>query len=72
MFRFMCFNKPDGLRIKRIQYTVIDDATQVRSHKTYERHNQVHAIDFIDYVISKFSFRIKTVRTDIARISSIN
>ena len=30
----------------------------------YEKHNQVSAIDFIDYVFEKFPFRIHTIRTD--------
>ena len=30
----------------------------------FNRHNQKSAIEFIDYVIEKFPFRIHTVRTD--------
>ena len=52
------------MKIKRYQYTAIDDATRIRALKIYDRHNQANAIDFIDYVIEKFPFRIKTVRTD--------
>ncbi len=32
--------------------------------KIYERHTQLNAIDFMDYVIAKFPFRIHTVGTD--------
>jgi transposase InsO family protein len=32
--------------------------------KIYHRHNQKSSIDFTDYVVEKFPFRIHTVRTD--------
>ncbi len=32
--------------------------------KIYSRHTQKNAIDFIDYVIEKFPFRLHTIRTD--------
>jgi transposase InsO family protein len=50
--------------IRRYQYRAIDDATRIRGLKIYTRHNQQNAIDFIDYIIEKFPFRIHTVRTD--------
>jgi len=56
--------QPDGTKVRRFQYTAIDDATRIRALKIYERHNQQNAIDFIDHVIEKFHFRIQTVRTD--------
>ena len=62
--RFLIFPQSNGTKIKRFQYTAIDDATRIRALKVYERHNQQNAIDFIDYVINKFPFRIQTVRTD--------
>lgn len=62
--KFLIFLNPDNMKIKRYQYTAIDDATRIRALKIYDRHNQANAIDFIDYVIEKFPFRIKTVRTD--------
>lgn len=42
----------------------IDDAIRVRALKTYKRQTQANAIDFIDYVVEKFPFRIRTIRTD--------
>ena len=54
----------DGRRVRRYQYTAIDDATRVRALKIYNRHNQANAIRFVDYVIEKFPFRIHTIRTD--------
>ena len=42
----------------------IDDATRIRALKIYDSHNQNSSIDFIDYVIDKFPFRINTIQTD--------
>ena len=36
----------------------------IRALRIYERHNQQSAIDFIDYVVERFPFRIHTIRTD--------
>lgn len=54
----------EGRKIKRFQYTAIDDATRIRALKIYERHTQANAIDFVDYVIKLFPFRINNIRTD--------
>jgi transposase InsO family protein len=62
--KFLCFKDMDGKRIKRFQYTAIDDATRIRALKIYSKHTQINAMDFIDYVVDKFPFRIKTIRTD--------
>ena len=62
--KFLSFEGRDGRAIKRYQYTAIDDATRVRALKIYDRHTQANAIAFIDYVIVKFPFRIREVRTD--------
>lgn len=62
--KFLFFRDPAGNRVKRFQYTAIDDATRIRTLKIYDRHTQANAIDFIDYVIEKFPFRIKVIRTD--------
>ena len=62
--KFLTFKDKDDKAIKRYQYTAIDDATHVRALKIYERHNQASAIAFIDYVIAKFPFRTREVRTD--------
>ena len=35
-------------KIKRYQYTAIDDATRIWVLKIYERHTQMNAIDFIN------------------------
>jgi transposase InsO family protein len=62
--KFLTFQTPEGKKVRRFQYTAIDDATRIRAIKIYERHTQKNAIDFIDYVVEKFPFRIHTVRTD--------
>ncbi len=62
--KFLIFKGKDGKKLKRYQYTAIDDATRIRALKIYTRHTQANAVRFIDYVIGKFPFRIHTVRTD--------
>jgi len=62
--KFLALKAAGGHKIRRFQYTAIDDATRIRALKVYQLHNQQNAIAFIDYVIEKFPFRIHTVRTD--------
>jgi transposase len=62
--KFLFFETASGGRIKRFQYTAIDDATRIRALKIYDKHNQECSIDFINYVIKKFPFRINTIQTD--------
>jgi len=62
--KFLSFIDNNGKKLKRYQYTAIDDATRIRALKIYVRHNQKNAIRFIDHIIEKFPFRIHTIRTD--------
>lgn len=62
--KFLDFHDPSGGKVRRFQYTAIDDTTRIRALRIYEKHTQVSAIDFIDHVIDRFPFRIQTVRTD--------
>ncbi|MEQ8671884.1 MAG: IS481 family transposase [Aggregatilineales bacterium] len=62
--KFLQFHDYEGKIIQRYQYTAIDDATRVRALKIFPKHNQDAAIQFIDYVIETFPFRISTIRTD--------
>lgn len=62
--KFLIFKGKAGKKIKRYQYTAIDDATRVRALKVYSRHTQANAIDFVNHVIEKFPFRIQQIRTD--------
>jgi len=40
------------------------DATRIRALKIYPKHTQENAIRFVNYVIEKFTFRLRTIRTD--------
>lgn len=62
--KFLSFKIPEGKHVGRFQYTAIDIATRIRALKIYRRHNQTSAIDFVDYVIEKFPFRIQSICTD--------
>jgi transposase InsO family protein len=62
--KFLIFKGKQGQKVKRYQYTAIDDATRVRALKVYKRHTQASAIDFVDHIIEKFPFRIQQIRTD--------
>ena len=62
--KFLIFKDAKGQKTKRYQYTAIDDATRIRALKVYDRHTQKNAIDFADYVVEKFPFRIQSFRTD--------
>lgn len=54
----------EGKRVRRYQFTAIDDATRIRALRIYNRHSQANAIRFFDYMLGRFPFRIHTVRTD--------
>lgn len=62
--KFLKLKDTEGKTVRRFQYTAIDDATRIRALKIFQRHNQQMAMDFVDYVIEKFPFRIHTIRTD--------
>lgn len=62
--KFLSFVDKSGRKVKRFQYTAIDDATRIRALKIYTKHTQANAIAFIDHVIERFPSRIQTVRTD--------
>jgi transposase InsO family protein len=62
--KFVTLKDAEGRPVRRFQYTAIDDASRIRALKVYDRHTQKNAIDFLDYVVQRFPFRIHTVRTD--------
>ena len=62
--KFLWLKDKAGKAVRRYQYTAIDDATRIRALQIFPKHNQACAIQFMDYVIAKFPFRIHTVRTD--------
>ena len=54
--KFLTFKGKSGEKVRRFQYTAIDDVTRVRALKVYDKHTQANAIDFIDHIIEKFPF----------------
>jgi hypothetical protein len=62
--RFLTFIGKGGEKVRRFQFTALDDATRIRTLKVYERHTQANAIDFVDHVIATFPFRIREIRAD--------
>ena len=53
-----------GEKVRRFQYTAIDDATRVRALKVYEKLTQANAINFLDHVVEKFPLRIREITAD--------
>jgi hypothetical protein len=62
--KFLTLNRKKSSPVRRYQYKAIDHATRVRALKIYRRQTQLNAIDFINYVVEKLLFRIRTIRTD--------
>lgn len=62
--KYLTFIGKRGEKIRRFQYTAIDDATRVRALKIYDKHTQANANDFVDHIIGRFPFRIKEIRTE--------
>ena len=54
-----------GSRKKHYQFTAIDDCTQIRVLRIYDRLNQAIAIRFVDYVVEKLPFAVEVIQTDI-------
>lgn len=62
--KFLRLKDKDGKSVRRYQYTAIDDATRIQALRVFAKHNQECAMQFMDYAIQRFPFRINTVRTD--------
>jgi transposase InsO family protein len=62
--KFLQLKDRQGKTVKRYQYTAIDDATRIRALKIFAEHNQERAIQFMNYVVERFPFRISAIRTD--------
>ena len=62
--KVLLFKDLKGKPVKRFQYTAIDDATRIRALQIYAKQNQKNSIDFVNYVVTEFPFRIKSIRTD--------
>ncbi|QDI74814.1 IS481 family transposase [Leisingera aquaemixtae] len=61
--KFLTFHK-GGRKIRRYQFTAIDDATRAGVLRVYDRHTQANAIDLVDHVRRTSPFRIHTVQID--------
>lgn len=62
--KFHIFVTKYKTKIRRFQFTAINDANRIRALKVYDRHTQANAIDFVDQVIDNFPIRIREIRTD--------
>ena len=51
-------------RSRYYQFTAIDDCTRLRVLRLYDRLNQKTAIEFIDYALERFPFRVDVIQTD--------
>lgn len=51
-------------RQRYYQFTAIDDCTRIRVLRIYEKNNQLTAIRFIDYVLSRLPFHAEVIQTD--------
>jgi len=51
-------------RRRYYQYTAIDDCTRLRVLRIYDKNNQLSAIRFIDYVLSRLPFHAEAIQTD--------
>ena len=49
--KFIWLKKAADARVRRFQYTAIDDATRIRALKVFKRHTQKNITEFVDYVI---------------------
>ena len=59
--KFLKFKDSTGKKIKRYQQYTAIDATRIRALRVYKRHIQKNAINFANYVIKNFPFRINTI-----------
>jgi len=55
-------------RKKYYQFTAIDDCTRLRVLRIYDRLNQKTAIQFADFLLDKFPFRVEVIQTDIQAV----
>jgi transposase InsO family protein len=59
------FLSPVGAGGKKFyQFTAIDDCTRLRVLRAYPRCNQQTAIQFLDYLLARFPFRVDVIQTD--------
>lgn len=51
-------------RKRYYQFTAIDDCTRLRILKIFDKNNQLTAIQFVDYVLSRLPFKTEVIQTD--------
>lgn len=51
-------------RRRYYQFTAIDDCTRLRVLRIYDRNNELTAIQFVDYVLSRLPFHAEVIQTD--------
>lgn len=51
-------------RQRYYQFTAIDDCTRLRVLRIYEKNNQLTAMQFVDYVLSRLPFHTEVIQTD--------
>lgn len=47
-----------------VQYSAIDDATRMKFTKLYKERSNSNSLDFLNYIVKRFPFRLKSIRTD--------
>lgn len=47
-----------------VQYSAQDDATRIKLTRLYQERSTANSLDFLDYILKKFPFKIKSIRTD--------
>ena len=52
-----------GSRKRYYQFTAIDDCTRLRVLRIYDRLNQKTAIQFADFLLDKFPFRVEVIQS---------
>lgn len=52
--------RPDGF----VQYSAQDDATRIKHTWLYQERSIANSLHFLDYILAKFPFKLKLLRTD--------
>lgn len=47
-----------------VQYSAQDDATRIKLTRLYQERSTSNSLVFLDYILKKFPFKIKSIRTD--------
>lgn len=47
-----------------VQYSALDDATRIKFTRLYQERSTSNSLHFLDYILKRFPFKIKLIRTD--------